>query len=226
MVVRYCKPLPKKVAVTQSPGNTWGWELWALLYTCTWGINLKHKNVTQQWLDSANKHHYRQHLSTAQITGTFYWPRFQARKGYSNKSQFSAAILSEQPTNNTATAPSCHNSELAQVAQVSLDTGALQQTGETIPQQQKLQVNSDPKFKSKIKILIFSSKSVLTTKILQIPFLYWDHSGQMHTAAFKIKCLWLLRPNTSLQKASLISNQTSSINTITLPDKFKNKENH
>lgn len=165
MVVRYCKPLPKKVAVTQSLGNTWGWELWALLYTCTWGINLKPKNVTQQWLDSANKLHYRQHLSTAQITGTFYWPRFQARKGYSNKSQFSAAILSEQPTNNTATAPSCHNSELAQVAQVSLDTGVLQQTGETIPQQQKLQVNSDPKFKSKIKILIFSSKSVLTTKM-------------------------------------------------------------
>lgn len=52
----------------------------------------------------------------------------------------------EQPTNNTATAPSCHNSELPQVAQVSLDTGALQQTGETTPQQQKLQVNSDPKF--------------------------------------------------------------------------------
>lgn len=58
----------------------------------------------------------------------------------------------EQPTNNTATAPlmSLTQSWLkysrGHVAQVSLNTGVFQQTGVTIPQQQRLQVNSDPKF--------------------------------------------------------------------------------
>lgn len=87
-----------------------------------------------------------------QITGTFCWPSFQTRKLQATTPSFLQQFSLEQPTNDIASAPLMPQTQSwlkysrGHIAQASLDTGVFQQTGETIPQQQKLQVNSGPQF--------------------------------------------------------------------------------
>lgn len=148
--MRHCKPLPKKLAITQSLGKIHQ-RLGTLGFAVHLYLGCNSQTQECHTLDSANKHTTDSSCPQykCQNTGMFYC--FQAKKGYSNNSELSTTILSRAiHKQHCGCSLNVTDTELAEALERSCSSSQLRHRsvsadGKPDPNS-KLQVNSDPEF--------------------------------------------------------------------------------